>query len=98
MVEDIFAEGMRFQVARHAARDAPGGIFQDWMLGQPAGALRRRSALFQSVQKGMGDEWVGRPRSIAARILATRTGIPGRRRHVGDAMHHAHHRAVFVFW
>ena len=94
MVEDILAIGVGFQIAGHAGGDAASGVLQDEMLRQPAGSARRRSALFQRVQKGMGGERVGWA-SLAGRIRAAGAGVPLCRRHRGDARHHAHDRAVF---
>ena len=67
------------------------------MLRQPSGRARRRSALFQGVQKGMADERVVRARCIAARIGATRASIPLRCRNRRDVLDHADDRAVFGF-
>src|SRR6476619_1844607 len=67
------------------------------MLRQPAGRARRRSALFQRVQKGMADERVVRARCVTARIVATRASVPLRSRYCGDALDHADDRAFGTF-
>ena len=97
VIENIFAVGMRFQIAGHAGGDAASCVLQNEMLRQPAGRARRRSALFQRVQKGMADERVVRARCVTARIVATRASVPLRSRYRGDALDHADDRAFGTF-
>ena len=83
MVEDILAVGVGFQIAGHAGGDAACGVLQHEMLRQPAGLPRGRSALFQRVKKGMGDEWVAGARCVRSNPRRARrrpTPTPARRR------------------
>src|SRR5262249_9992642 len=75
VVEDIFAEGMRFQVARHASSHCSVGVVEDEMLWQPARLWRSRSALFDGVQKGVRDERVVGARRSAVRRVATGASV-----------------------